>query len=58
MPCRSKFRPTEAKVVVATDITIIRKYMEVTGCTFVEAKEMLSARMLKAKMNKIEIYSA
>jgi hypothetical protein len=56
MPCRSKYKPVESKVEVTTDIVLIRKYMEVYGCTFKDAKEMLSARMLKAKMNKLEIY--
>lgn len=57
MPCRSKYRPVETKVEVATDIVLIRKYMEVYGCTFKDAKQMLSARMLSAKLNKINLYA-
>lgn len=55
MPVRSKFRPVATKVMTREE-SIIRKYMEVYGCSIREARQMLSKLELNIKLSKPELY--
>ncbi len=55
MPVRSKFRPVATKVETQEQ-SIVRKYMEVYGCSIREARQMLSKLELNIKLSKPELY--
>lgn len=56
MPVRSKYKPTATKVETKEE-SIIRKYMEVYGCSIREARQMLNRLELSIKMSKPELYA-
>ena len=56
MPVRSKYRPVAAKVETREE-SIVRKYMEVYGCSIREARQMLNRLELSIKMSKPELYA-
>lgn len=55
MPVRSKYKPVATKVETKEE-SIIRKYMEVYGCSIREARQMLSRLELNIKLSKPELY--
>lgn len=55
MPVRSKYKPVATKVETREQ-SIIRKYMEVYGCSIREARQMLSRLELNIKLSKPELY--
>jgi hypothetical protein len=55
MPVRSKYKPVATKVETREE-SIIRKYMEVYGCSIREARQMLSRLELNIKLSKPEFY--
>lgn len=55
MPVRSKYKPVATKVETREE-SIIRKYMEVYGCSIREARQMLSRLELNIKLSKPELY--
>lgn len=55
MPVRSKYKPVATKVETKEQ-SIIRKYMEVYGCSIREARQMLSRLELNIKLSKPELY--
>lgn len=56
MPVRSKYRPVATKVETREE-SIVRKYMEVYGCSIREARQMLNRLELSIKMSKPELYA-
>jgi len=55
MPVRSKYKPVATKVETREQ-SIIRKYMEVYGCSIREARQMLNRLELNIKLSKPELY--